>query len=351
MNEIWRTTLDDAGAVWDAAGGVLHYGNPTREARVVTTGAVMTDLSQRSYITAHGPDAEKFLQGQLTNDISAVTAERAQLSAYCSPKGRVLALLHILRRNEDYLLWLPAALREPTHTRLRKFILMSKVTLDASDDLIAMGYAHPRDDQALRALVGDLPGQAHDVARLGDYTVVRLPGTQPRFEIIGSPPALQDLWHKLNVNAAPVGPGPWELLDILGGIPEVYPETVDAFVPQMLNLDLLDGINLKKGCYTGQEVVARMHYLGKLKRRMVRLSCATDHLPPPGAPLYSPAHRPDESVGTVIRAQPSPDEQAALLAVIQSDMMSQELRLNGIDGPVCLIQPLPYALDPAARRK
>lgn len=225
--------------------------------------------------------------------------------------------------------------------------MMSKVTLEAVNGWAHIGYADPRGGGHLRdALGADLPAAVNGVIHSGGITVIRVAGGPARFELCGEFALLQSLWRKLHVHTAPVGAGPWEYLDIQAGLPCVYPETSDAFVPQMLNLDLLDGISFKKGCYTGQEVVARMHYLGKLKRRMFRLHCERDTPPPPATPLFHSALRGDESAGGVVRAQTSPDGGSELLAVLHLDAGAEgELRLGGHDGPLCRRLPLPYALD------
>jgi folate-binding protein YgfZ len=142
-----------------------------------------------------------------------------------------------------------------------------------------------------------------------------------------------------------VGADARQLLDILAGVPGLTPETVDAFVPQMINLDALHGINFKKGCYTGQEIVARTHYLGKLKRRMFLLHCAIDGLPAPATALYNTAQRSDEAAGAVVAAQRAPQGGIALLAVVQIEAVTQgELRLGGSNGPLCTLQSQPYPL-------
>jgi folate-binding protein YgfZ len=345
MTSEWQRFLQDAGAA-TAGNSVQHFGDPARETQAVN-GAVIADLSHRALIVARGADAEKFLQGQLSNDILAVNDTHSQLSAYCSPKGRTLALFRIFRRDGVLHLALPEALLESTLARLRKYILMSKVTLEPDTTLAQMGYA-ALDDSPLRLLIDPLPKATDDVTRAGDVTVLRVPGLHPRYEFIGPPDALAALWTALAARAMPVGVGPWELLDILGGVPVLHPQTVEAFVPQMLNLDVFNGINFKKGCYTGQEIVARTHYLGKLKRRMYRLHCPADEAPPPATPLYNTAHRTDEAVGDVAAAQPAPEGGTALLAVLQIEAAAQgELRLRGMEGPACTVQPLPYALETA----
>ncbi len=342
----WSQFLSEAGAVI-SDGRVQGFGNPAQEIQVVTTGEVFADLSHYSLACAHGADAAKFLQGQFTNDIAAVNDGHSQLSAYCSPKGRALALTRFFRRDERYYFVLPAALLEATLSRLRKYVLMSKVTLEAVADWAHIGYADPRGGAHLRDALGvALPAAVNGVVHAGGISVIRVPGAHARFELFGEYAAMKTLWQKLDAHAAPVGAGPWDYLEIQAGLPCVYPETADAFVPQMLNLDLLDGISFKKGCYTGQEVVARTHYLGKIKRRLQRLHCDGDTPPAPGTPLFHSGMRTDESAGSVVRAQAAPGGGCELLAVLPLEAGSGgELRLGQHAGPLCRPLPLPYAFE------
>lgn len=342
MSQEWQFFLHNAGAVI-RNDRVINFGNPSLEMQAIATGEVIADLSYRALIAVRGADAEKFLQGQLTNDIHTVTETQSQLSAHCSPKGRVLASFRIFRRDETIYLALPEALLQATLARLRKYVLLSKATLEIEAELSQMGYCGAKDIHHLRDLLNPLPDEINAVTSPHGITVIRIPGPHPRFEMIGPEAALKILWTQLDVHAAPVGAGPWELLDILAGIPTLYPETVDAFIPQMINLDLLGGISFKKGCYTGQEIVARTHYLGKLKRRMYRLHCPGDEPPPPATAIYNTAQRADESVGAVVAAQAAPEGGIVLLAVLQTEAAAHgELRLEQIDGPLCTIQALPY---------
>lgn len=348
MQPEWRTFLENAGAMI-TDGQVTQFGNPAVETQIAVSGEVITDLSRRALIAVRGADAEKYLQGQLTNDIHAVTEERSQLSAQCSPKGRALVCFRVFRRDGTLYLALPQALLEPALERLRKYVLMSKVTLEVETDLVQIGYACAKGDQRLRDIIKPVPEAVNAVTHSDRVSVIRVPGPHPRFEFIGEIAAVKALWTRLDVHAAPVGAAPWALLDILGGVSELRPETADTFVPQMINLDLLGGISFNKGCYTGQEIVARTHYLGKLKRRMYRLHCAVSTAPSPATPIYNSATRRDEGVGSVVAAETAPEGGIALLAVLQMEAAAQgELRLGGSDGPLCQLQTLPYSLEVTA---
>ena len=257
-----------------------------------------------------------------------------------------MAAFRIFQRDETFYLRLPRAILEPTLKRLRMFILRSKVTLeDASDKLVSFGFAGPEAQQRLGQILDKLPSQPNAVAENNGLMIIRLPDPIPRFEIHGDPNPVIALWRRLARQATPVGADCWSWLDIQAGIPEVLPETVEAFVPQMVNLEALDGISYKKGCYPGQEVVARMHYLGKLKRRMYRAHVTTEAVPSPGDNLYSPAET-DQSVGKVVEAQPNPNGGVDLLAVIQiATADAGDVRLAANDDAARLeFQDLPYTV-------
>lgn len=343
MKPEWREFLLNRGAEL-TDGAVRTFGNPERELRIVTAGDVLADLSHTGLIAAYGEDTAAFLQGQVTSDVRAVSGARSQLSAYCSPKGRMLAAFRIFQRDETLYLSMPRASVEPTLKRLRMFVLRAKVTLeDASDSLVRIGYSGPGAEAELAEQLGSVPAAEHETLTVRGYTVVRIPGPHPRFEIFGELDAMKKLWTALDVRAAPVGGEHWHLLDVRAGLPVVYPETTDAFVPQMANLHLLEGVNFKKGCYTGQEVVARMQYLGKLKRRMYRAHVAAEPCPAPGTALFAAASTSAQGVGKVVTAAPAPDGGCELLAVVEiASREAGEVRLGAADGPALSFLELPY---------
>jgi folate-binding protein YgfZ len=276
--------------------------------------------------------------------VTTVSETHSQLSSYCSPKGRMLACFRLFRRGDTFYLRLPRTMLEPTLKRLRMFVLRSRVTLeDASDALIRFGYSGPDAETELKEALGTCPIDVDDCLQTDDVTVLRIPGLHLRFELYGELTAMKQLWDRLNVRGAPVGASPWALLDILAGIPIILPPTRDRFVPQMANLERLGGVSFKKGCYPGQEVIARMRYLGTLKRRMYRLYLAADTVPQSGDEIFSAGGNEAEPSGTIIDAQPHPDggvEALAVLRIIEAE--HNQLRLGSPDGLPIAIRSLPY---------
>lgn len=340
----WHAFLGQAGAVI-TDDRVEHFGNPQQELTNAVDGDVMADLSHFGLLRVEGPDSLNFLQGQFTNDVRLVTDDRSQLSSHCSPKGRILTLFRMFRRGDAYYLRMPAALLPPTLERLRKYILMSKVTLsDASDELLRIGLSGPHAIAALSRQLDRLPNGVDDVAHGNDLTVIRIAGRHPRVEVYGPVASIRTLWESMRSVAQPVGASAWALLDIHAAVPTVFPETVEAFVPQMVNLQLIDGVSFRKGCYTGQEVVARMQFLGKLKRRMYRAHIDGDNAPRPGDDLYCAHSDSGQGAGKVVDARPAPRGGFDLLVVAQVSLLDagDTIRIRDEHGAQLQFAPMPY---------
>ena len=348
MRPEWKHFLSDNGAEFEDE-RVLSFGNPERERRITTAGEVFCDLSHFGLISAHGEDAASFLQAQFSNDVRRVDDNHSQLSSYCTPKGRMLANFRLFRRGDTYYLRLPQSLVEPMLKRLRMYVLRSKVTLENADDaLVRIGCSGPdMAGELARALGRDnVPEHADEALTLADLTVIRVPGIHPRFEIHGELEAVQSLWTRLNVNGAPLGADCWGLLDVLAGVPNVYPQTSEAFVPQMANMDLLGGVSFEKGCYPGQEIVARTRYLGILKRRMYLFHGEVESVSP-GQEIFDAAQAQEERVGLVVEGYRHPDGGVEGLAVLQiksAEDPGAKLRLDSPRGPRLAVRPPPYPL-------
>ncbi|MCR4347258.1 MAG: folate-binding protein YgfZ [Sulfuricaulis sp.] len=349
MINAWKSFIQSQGAILEDE-RVQHFGNPAIERRAAAQGNVLVDLSELSLIRARGADTQNFLNGQFSNDLRSLDATHNQLSSWCSPKGRMLVIFRLFRRGDDTLLQLPAALLETTLKRLKMFVMRAKVTLDpVNDELVGFGISGPDAEKLLHDATGFAPGSVDGCETRDEITIARLPGPHPRFEIIAATDVATKLWNSLKAKATPVGPSAWAWLDIMAGIPSVHPETSDVFVPQMANLEIVGGVNFKKGCYPGQEIVARMQYLGKLKQRMYRAHVENDALPRPGDAIFAPDF-PGQSAGTVVAAQPAPDNGFDLLAVIQiSSAEAGKLHHGSENGPRLSLQNLPYPVAPATR--
>jgi hypothetical protein len=259
-------------------------------------------------IEARGPDAVSFLQGQLTNDTRLLADGRTQLAALNSPQGRVIALLRLKQVDGSVYALLPRELVEPVLTRLKKYVLRAKVQL-ASPALVAVGSASETSPDPANSISFDYgPGR-----RVTVLPAAELPGTASD----------RDLWIAE---------------DIRLGLPQVFASTSEAFIPQMLNLDLLEGISFSKGCYTGQEIVVRTQHLGRIKRRTLRYRLEAGPLLEPLQGLFLNDAKVAEvliSAGTAAGHE--------LLAVTNLDARDRALRAT--DGREARPLPMPYAMD------
>ena len=346
MKPEWLEFLKDAGAEIEN-NQVVSFGNIEREQRIINTGLVICDLSHQGLISVDGEDASDFLQGQLTNDIRDVSEQHSQMSAYCTHKGRMLANFRIFKRENSFYLRLPQALVESTLKRISMFVLMSKVSIkDARNALVRIGVSGPDADDQLRGLISNIPKEVDDTTQADGYTIIKCAGPLPRYEIYGELAPMTKLWQHLDVHGAPIGAGAWETLDIEAGIPTVYPETSEAFVPQMTNMQVINGVSFQKGCYTGQEVVARMQYLGKLKRRMFKLKINTNDAVNPGDKLFRQGSSSGQGTGQIVSAQPDSNGGYVALAVVDiADAESGELQLHDENGPTITVDDLPYTIE------
>ena len=352
MNPQWQAFLEQNGArITDDT--VNDFGDPTGELHLFETGPVLCDLSHLGLIDVQGEDAATFLQGQFCNDVRLVTDQHSQLSGHCNPKGRLLASLRVFKREGHFYLQLPNSMREMLLKRLRMYVLRAKVTLDTvSADWVSFGLAGTGADQLLNAALATIPSQIDAVVTAAGCCVLRIPGPQPRFEIHGEISALRTLWTTLAAGARAVGTNIWSLLDIRSGIATIVPLTTEAFVPQMVNLQRVGAVSFTKGCYPGQEVVARMQYLGKLKRRMYRAHIATDTAPQPAEALYTSHTENGQDTGMIVAAQAAPQGGYEVLAVTQCAAVELGgILLGGPLGAPLRFLDLPYPLDDGAQQQ
>jgi tRNA-modifying protein YgfZ len=340
----WTDFLSAQGASFDGA-AVTGFGDPAAELSAARGAAVLCDLGPLSSLAVEGRDAATFLQGQLTNDVEALAVGASQFSAWCSPKGRALANFLVRRTAEDgFELLLPGSLAESLRKRLAMFVLRSRVTItDVSGTTVRLGVGGPAASRCLAAAFGGQP-QLHRSMAIDGATLIEL--SRERFIVFVASERAPSLWAQL-AEARPAGFPSWQWLTVRAGEPVITPPTQDQFVPQMLNLDALDGISFRKGCYTGQEIVARMQYLGRLKERLA-LAHVDGPSPREGTRLFA-APFGDQPCGTVVNAAAAPGGGADLLAVAQTEAIASEsLRLGATDGPPAALLPLPYALPAAA---
>jgi hypothetical protein len=307
------------------------------------TKSAFCELAQFGLIRFSGAEAQTFLHNQLSCDVAALTSDRSTYGSYCTPKGRVLATFLLWRAGEDFFMQLPSSLREPIQIQLSKYILRSKVkAADASAEWTLIGVAGKDAAALVQRAVGQVPKAAHAVAQAPEAMVISLPGE--RYEIVVAREKAPAVLASLASGAEKADTEHWDWLDIRAGVPVVVPATQEAFVPQMVNLDLIGGVSLTKGCYPGQEIVSRMHFRGTLKQRMYLANIAGANRPQPGENLYSSDFG-GQACGRIVNAAPSPDGGCDVLAVIQIASAERgDVHWKTPDGPALRILPLPYEL-------
>jgi folate-binding protein YgfZ len=347
MNPQLAGLLQSQGASLSGEAGaevVQDFGDAGGELRASLDGSVMVPLSHLGVLHISGEDALEFLQGQLSSDVKALKPGYAHYSAYCSAKGRVLADFLLWRdQGGDFMALLSRDLTEKIRRRLGMFVLRARVKIqDVSAQFALLGLA----GADASATVDPEKSAAFSVVQSESGYMINL--GHNRYLAVLEDAAAVTTWTELARKLRPAGEAVWRWLDIRAGIPWVSEWTDDEFVPQMANLDLIGAVNFQKGCYPGQEIVARTQYLGKLKRRLYRLHAPVDIPPAPATSLYSTTLG-EQACGTVVDAAPAPDGGCDLLAVVQIDAtLASRLHLGSADGPVLSLLGLPYAIPQAA---
>lgn len=313
MNAFWDEWLRQKGVV-RGENGQAPLASHLEQVAALENGSVLAPLENFVLIRVEGEDAAAFLQGQLSNDIREVTAGCAQYSTYSTAKGRMLASFLIWRHEGAYCLMVSADIAEAVAKRLAMFVLRSKVkvTLDRDWSLLGLSGILARSE-----LQKHFPGLASlekmQVEAQSEAALVALPNGGYLLALKDGCGIGEDIARAEGLQAA-LGQA-WALRDIQAGIAWVVQATQEQFVPQMANMELIGAVNFKKGCYPGQEIVARSQYLGKMKRRMFKVSF--DTALPVGAKLYSP-QLPDQSIGMLAAICQLGDGAYLGLAVAQS---------------------------------
>ena len=329
----------------------LHHAPPA-SADAGATGAMLSGdavarLGSLAVLRASGADAFSFLQGQLTADVGEVGAAASRLAAWCSPKGRVLATFRLLAdpAGDGYLLvcerWFVAKLL----ARLRMFILRADARIDdVSGELGVAGVAGTR---ALpdRAAAWAQTAEVDDAATFGETVITRAPGRHRRFVVVGPHVSIASIAAPREDRVRRAGEGAWHLADVCAGVARITEDTSDAFVPQMLNLDRLRAVSFEKGCYVGQEIVARAQHLGRIKRRA--WVGRTDTTIVAGDPIVDTARDGEPKVGEVVAAQPHPDGGSAACVVLNLESASSPALHVGRSGGAPIRIAPPEYMEPS----
>jgi folate-binding protein YgfZ len=302
--------------------------------------AFFSVLSHEGVLAVRGSDASKFLQGQLTCNLNYLDQAHASLGARCTQKGRMQSSFRILLQGDGCLLAMVRELIEPQLADLKKYAVFSKSKLtDESAAWVRFGL------QQADALLADLGlALGADTDAMAQHEALLAVRVSPgRAELWVPAEQAAEVQAKLAAQLPEAPLDAWLLGQVRAGIGQVMAPTRELFIPQMLNLQAVGGVSFKKGCYTGQEIVARMQYLGKLKRRLYRVALAAGSLPEPGTPLFAPSH--NSAIGEVVLGAQA-EQGFELLAVLQADAVEGgEIHVGDAQGPLLSLLSLPYELD------
>lgn len=287
MNTGWETFLINQQGVIDGQGGVSFPQGDNFAGRVIYP------LTQFGVLTVSGKDASPFLQGQITCNVHDITPGKSSLAAMCNPKGRAIAVFLLVKNADDFLLIMPAGLLATVRNKLQMYVLRSQVTLTDSSEAYGL----------LGLLNADATSQPFITDTNEGVIAVAMPYVVSRKLLIAPVASAMQLWTAaVEQQGFSLGStARWQCLDIYSGIPWLTVETSEEYIPQMLNLDKLGGISFTKGCYTGQEIIARTHYLGKAKRELFLAECDVADLPLANAVIVDESGQ--NAVGNVLVAE------------------------------------------------
>lgn len=338
----WIEFLQQQGARIEAAQTSFH---PEREeSALAARSSILVPLTHLGQIRVDGEEAASFLHNLGSNDIKKLAPDRAQHNSLNSPKGRMLASFIVWRDDSGFQLALSADLHASIIKKLSMYVLRAKVKLtDSGKERVLLGLAGPQARAALAAAGLEAPQTPLSVVQ-GETRIILI--DTERFIVDCPASEAQPLWHALRAAGLQAAGSPaWRWLDIQAGLPLITSRTQDEFIAQMLNFELLGGVNFQKGCYPGQEIVARTQYLGKLKKRMYRAHLSGAPQAEVGTDLYAPEFG-EQSCGKLVTVALAPDEGLDFLAVMQiSAYEAGELHLGAPDGPRLELATLPYAID------
>ncbi len=303
----------------------------------------LVSLDDRAVLEVRGPDSEKFLQGQTSASTAHATHNIAPPTVFCTPKGRAIANAQLIQAGpECYWLLLERSIAETLHQHLAKYAAFYKAELTLRDDLAIAGLAGQQTADTLGGTIAELPHSQWGIrVRPEEELVITChPHEVTRLVLIAPEERLSTLCQTIAAELTLAPATLWQRLDIEAGLLWLDEHQREKWLPQMFNWEALAGISFKKGCYTGQEVVARAHYRGQVKKRLMRLSISGDQPLPSGTEINDAAS--DRTLGEVVSSALAGNDQLALLAVLT---LKDDMPAMTINGEPAHMMPLPYALE------
>ncbi|MBC3806050.1 folate-binding protein YgfZ [Undibacterium seohonense] len=321
-----------------------HFNATNMRVEQLTNGYIC-QLQDQSLIQANGDDAASFLHNQLSNDVEHLNQTQARYAAYCTPKGRMLASFLYWKTDSDIILQCSSSLQPALQKRLQMFVMRSKVKLeDISEQFAILGLGGKAAEIFLLTQFTQLPSTINDKVSGSMGSVIRVQDAfdSPRYQWIISHEKLATVSTQLTADLLKIDASIWRLGNIHAGVPQVVEQSKEKFVPQMINFELIGGVNFRKGCYPGQEIVARSQYLGKLKRRMA-IALVEAETVEVTMEIFSD-NDPSQPCGMIVNAERNFDKRFACLIEIKlADQEQGKVHLGVSDGPVLEFIPLPYA--------
>lgn len=303
----------------------------------------LVPLSHYSIISLSGEDQNKYLQGQVTCDVNKANLQSIQVGAHCDAKGKVFSAFRLFSRDGALLLLQPKSCLTDSIAELKKFGVFSKVDINENDELSIYALIGEQASTLLHENFTQVPDSLTPVVHSDTTTIIYLAGNLTRYLLIDTVATLTEKLNPLNITAYPAPV--WDLLEISEGFPQLTAQSSREYVPQMLNLQALNGISFTKGCYLGQETVARMQYLGKNKRALFSLSANTEKPLLDNEVLEKQLGEHWRKAGDILCAYQSTDGCCYLQAVLSSDIdNTSQLRLKSQPNIKVSVQPLPYSL-------
>src|SRR5450830_228253 len=350
----WNQFLITQGARFTQLDGTVPDTNIADFGQTLSTAQLqdgfVSAITDQGLIGFTGDDAASFLHSQLTNDVEHLNQQQVRLAGYCTPKGRLLASFLMWRNATTIYLQLPRTIQPAIQKRLQMFVLRAKAKLhDAAGDeatQVVLGLGGQRANAALATWFEQLPATPFSKVDHALGTPLRVADAfgQPRYLWLLSTANAHDVWPQLAGALNKGGNDAWRLSEIHAGVPQISLPTQEQFVPQMVNFELLGGVNFKKGCYPGQEIVARSQYLGKLKRRTTLVSIP-DAAAVAGQEVYASAD-PEQPCGMIVNS--APNGAGGVDALVEMKLAAIEeaaVHFGAADGPALTFLAMPYVLD------
>jgi len=309
--------------------------------------AFAISLAEYGAIALEGEEQSKYLQGQVTCDVNTLEDNNLLLGAHCDAKGKVFSVFRLINRQQTHLLLQPTASISKSLVELKKFGVFAKVAIEQTTDLAFYAVAGKNATTVLHQQFVELPNSLTPVLQVGSTTIVYLAGKLKRYLIIDEAKTVKRIINDFSLSI--YSQALWNLIEINEGFALLAPETVSSYVPQMLNLQAIHGISFTKGCYLGQETVARMQYLGKNKRALFSLKSSSENndsiVLQAGDIIEQQLGENWRKAGDVLASYISDDGIYYLQAVLVSDIDSTtNLRLKNHEQPLLNLVELPYKL-------